>query len=170
MATLLAVASLLPLTIAAVIDIREARERLLANTTAVLAARADQLAGELDAFHQLYRRAAAILARLPDVAALSDPTDTATLATEPALVGRPLASLQHVRDALDGSAVTFDVFVAGPEAGNEPTIAYLAPVRGVDGAVTGLAALWVRATALWDLARAANERAGPRSFAVLFGG
>ncbi len=58
MAALLLVASLLPLAIGAVIDIREGRQRLIANTSALLAARGDQLVGELDAFLRGYQRAA----------------------------------------------------------------------------------------------------------------
>jgi PAS domain S-box-containing protein len=67
MAALLTVASVLPLGIAAAIDIREARQRLAANTAALLAARGDQLRGELDAFHRGYQRSAARFSRLPDV-------------------------------------------------------------------------------------------------------
>jgi hypothetical protein len=48
MMVLLVVASLLPLGVAAFIDIREAQQRLLANTAALLAARSDQLVRELD--------------------------------------------------------------------------------------------------------------------------
>jgi hypothetical protein len=46
MAALLVAASLLPLAIAAIIDIRKARERLLENTETLLAARGDRLLGE----------------------------------------------------------------------------------------------------------------------------
>src|SRR5258708_6804880 len=67
MAALLVVASLLPLAIAAFIDVREAQQRLLANTSELLAARGDQLVGELDTFHRAYARAGDKLARLPTV-------------------------------------------------------------------------------------------------------
>ena len=46
MAALLVVASLLPLGVATLINIREARHRMLANTAALLAARGDQLLHE----------------------------------------------------------------------------------------------------------------------------
>ncbi len=67
MAALLAVASLLPLGVAAFIDIREAQRRVLADMEALLAARGDQLVGELDAFHRGYQRSVDRLAHLPDV-------------------------------------------------------------------------------------------------------
>jgi hypothetical protein len=56
MAALLTVASVLPLGVAAALDIREARQRLLANTAALLAARGEQRRGELDALHRGYQR------------------------------------------------------------------------------------------------------------------
>ena len=67
MAALFVVVSLLPLGVATWIDIDEARERLLANTAAVLAARGDQLVGRLDTFNFGYQRAVSRVARLPDV-------------------------------------------------------------------------------------------------------
>ncbi len=51
MAVLLVVASLLPLGVATWININEARQLLVADTGAVLAARADQLVGRIDAFN-----------------------------------------------------------------------------------------------------------------------
>jgi PAS domain-containing protein len=70
MAALLVVASVLPLGVAAYRDTSEARRRLLANTAALLAARGDQLVGELDTFHRGYVRSVDKLARLPDVGEL----------------------------------------------------------------------------------------------------
>ena len=67
MATLFVVASLLPLGVATWINIEEARERLLANTAAVLAARGDELVGRLDTFNVGYQRAVSRVAHLPDV-------------------------------------------------------------------------------------------------------
>jgi hypothetical protein len=69
MAALLVVASLLPLSGAAFKDIRGARRQLLATTEALLAARGDQLVGEMDAFHRAFRRSTERLARLPGVLA-----------------------------------------------------------------------------------------------------
>jgi PAS domain S-box-containing protein len=65
MAALFVVASLLPLGVATWIDIREAREKLVANTTALLAARADHLADQIDIFHRGYQRAVDRLAHFP---------------------------------------------------------------------------------------------------------
>jgi signal transduction histidine kinase len=70
MAALLVVASLLPLGLATFVNIREARERLLANTAALLAARGDHLADRIDAFHRGYQRSAGRISRLPNAAAL----------------------------------------------------------------------------------------------------
>ena len=67
MAALLIVASLLPLVIAAIIDIRGARDRLLANTGALLSARGDHLSDQLDAFHHSYQRSVDRFAHLPGV-------------------------------------------------------------------------------------------------------
>jgi signal transduction histidine kinase len=100
--------------------------------------------------------------------ALLDRSGVVTLSTETPLVGMKPALGIVVQRALQGHAVMSDVFVAGREVGYAPTIAYLVPVRGRSGAVLGLVALWVRALALWDMARTSNGLAGPESFAVLF--
>src|SRR5260370_23037590 len=67
MAMLLIVASLLPLGIATFVNIREARERLLASTGALLTARGDQLVRELDTFNRGYQRSVDRVAHLPNV-------------------------------------------------------------------------------------------------------
>ena len=84
MAVLLVVASALPLIIAALIDRREGQQRLLANTAALLAARGDQLRGEIDEFHRAYQRSVDRVARFPTIVALA--------ARSPANENRPLAS------------------------------------------------------------------------------
>ncbi len=106
----------------------------------------------------------------PDVRGVGilDAAGTVQFATEARLVGTNVALRRHVRRALAGEPVISDVFMAGPEVDDAPTIAYLAPVRGTNGRQTGVAALWIKAGALWNIARASNELAGPRSFAVLF--
>jgi PAS domain S-box-containing protein len=70
MAALLVVASLLPLGVETFANIREVRERLLANTAALLAARADHLADRIDTFHRGYAHSAGRISRLPNAAAL----------------------------------------------------------------------------------------------------
>ena len=48
-----------------------------------------------------------------------------------------------------------------------PVIAYSNPVRNGAGVIIGVAVLSVRATALWDLLRSINDRAGNASYGVL---
>src|SRR5258707_15835140 len=69
---LVVIASLLPFAVAAFLDIRQARQRLMANTAAVLTARGDQLAGELDAFNRVYQLSVAEFARLPRMVELCE--------------------------------------------------------------------------------------------------
>jgi PAS domain S-box-containing protein len=202
MAALLALATLVPLAVAAFIDIRDARQRSVTSKGDLLTARGDQLVGELDTFHRGYERSVARLATLPAIVAYgqrdgresarfepdaravlevwpaSDPNirglailDTSgviLVATEPPLVGKSLAYHPYIQQALGGATVISDVHVAEPAAGDTPTIAYVAPVRGADHSVVALVALWVRATALWEVARSSNALAGPDSFAELF--
>jgi PAS domain S-box-containing protein len=202
LAALVVVASLLPLGIAAVMDIRDARERLITTTSALLAARGDQLAGELDVFHRSYQNSVRKFARLPALvdfcragpndssrlrlaaravlqvqpdgetsvrgAGLLDRFGTVIVATEDVLVGKNLAFHAYVRKAFHGEAVISDVHLAEVEVGRAPTIAYVAPVLGADRQPIGFVVLWVKATALWRIAKASNGLAGPRSFAVLF--
>jgi PAS domain S-box-containing protein len=101
-------------------------------------------------------------------AALLDRSGRVLLATEPALTGADLSYRSHVRAALGGARVISDIFFAGPQAGEEPSIAYLTPVLGPDGQTACVAALWVRASALWRAVKASNALAGQGSFAVLF--
>ncbi len=67
MAALLLVASVLPLAVVSLIEYASERDLILKSATALLAARGDQVAGELDAFHRAYQRSANRLALLPDV-------------------------------------------------------------------------------------------------------
>ena len=163
MAALLVVASLIPLGVAALVDIREARQRLQATTSSLLAARADHLVDQLDTFHRGYQTSVDGLAQLPDVmefcratphdaerlkpalravldvqpatdanvrgVALLDLRGIVTLATEDPLVGMDLSYHKYVREALVGAAVMSDIYLAAPQVGNAPTIAYLAGAR-----------------------------------------
>jgi PAS domain S-box-containing protein len=202
MAALLVVAALLPLGIEAWADLRGERQRLLANAAALLAARGDHLADELDTFHRGYQLAARKLGALPTVielcqaaageaerlraavrgilavypakdlslrgAAILDLQGRVELATETRLEGLDLSRYGFVREALHGTPVISELFVAQPEVGSAPSIAYLAPVEDATHSLAGVAVLWVQAEALWNLARAANGLAGPDSYAVLF--
>jgi PAS domain S-box-containing protein len=64
-AALLVVASLLPVTVATLISIRDARTQLLRQTELLLSARGDQLAGTLDNFNENYQRTAERITHLP---------------------------------------------------------------------------------------------------------
>jgi PAS domain S-box-containing protein len=86
-------------------------------------------------------------------------------ATEAPLVGADRAFRRYIQDGLQGNAVISDPYLS---ARGEPTIAYASPVFGRDRAVLGLAVFWVRAEAMWGIARRSNERAGADSFAVVF--
>ena len=196
-ALLLVAASLLPLGLLAAYDLRASRRHLMTTTEALLVARADELVRRLDDFNNGLRLAAERLSRMPSVVAAITGTDAreaggaidvldlwaksdpklrgvavldargmVTLTTEPALAGKTLWSRGAIREASGGRFVIADVFI-DQLAGGVPTIAYLAPVRAADGAVAGVAALWVRAEALWRLMKTANELAGPGSYAAL---
>ncbi len=201
MAALLVSISLLPLVVATGIDIREARERLVANAADLLAARGDHLAGQIDAFHRVNHVSVARFARLPLIlqfcqaspgeskrlkpalggvfdahlatdpnvsgVAIIDLAGTVKAATEERLIGDNLSRYSYVREALQGGTVISDVYVAESPGGAEPTIAYLAPVLGLDGKPVATVVLWVRASSLWAIMKQANELAGPGSFAVL---
>jgi PAS domain S-box-containing protein len=202
MAALFVVASLLPLGGATWTDIREARERLVANAADLLAARGDHLAGQIDAFHRVYQVSVARFARLPlilqycraspgeserlkptlggvfDAYPGTDPSvrgvlildlaGTVKVATDEQLLGANLSRYSYVREALQGGTVISDVHLAESPRGDEPTIAYLAPVLGLDGKPVAIAVLWMRASAVWALMKQGNELAGAGSFAVLF--
>jgi PAS domain S-box-containing protein len=202
MAALLVSISLLPLVVATGIDIREARQQLVANAADLLAARGEHLAGQLDAFHRVNHVSVARFARLPLIlqfcqaspgenkrlkpalggvfdaylgtdpnvrgVAILDLAGTVKVATEQRLIGENLSRYSHVREALQGRAVISDIYLEESPGGVEPTIAYLAPVLGLDGKPVALAVLWVRASSLWAIMKQSNELAGSGSFAVLF--
>jgi len=204
LAALLVVASVVPLTVTSVLDLRTARARLRGNVADVLAARGDQLRSELDTFHRGYLLSAAKLSHLPVLVALGEGTMTnsddavaavATVrelidlqvstdanlrsigvldrsgkviaSTDLRMLGRALSQRPYVREGLRGAPVISDVGVMDPEVDDTPVLAYVAPVPGTAGPA-GLVILWLRASALWHIARGSNELAGPGSFAVVF--
>jgi len=93
-----------------------------------------------------------------------------TMASEPALVGQNLSRRPWVREATQGHPVISDVFVDESAGAGAPTIAYLTPVRGPGGAVSGVVVLWIRAEALWQLMKTANAQVGPGSYGALVDG
>src|SRR5262245_1421355 len=66
-AVVVVVMSVLPMAIVAVMNIHAARVRVFDNEAGLLAARAEQLVGLLDAFNLQYQRAASRLARTHEV-------------------------------------------------------------------------------------------------------
>jgi PAS domain S-box-containing protein len=199
MLALLVVGCLLPLGVAAFVDLNSARQRYTADATVLLGARADQLTGELDNFNREHQRAVENLASLPGVinalqdglaiepwrlpanlqaylrndrdlrgVAILDASGTVIGATEASMVGVRLDRHGYVKAALGGASAISDVFVAESQVDHAPTIAYATPVRGPDRQVLGVAVLWVRADAMWALARGSNGLAGQGSFAVVF--
>src|SRR5260370_29829460 len=67
LAVLLVLSAILPLAIAAIVNILEARERMLDQAGALLTARGDELVQQLDTFNRGYQLGVRKLARLPDV-------------------------------------------------------------------------------------------------------
>ena len=200
---LLVAVALLPLIVSTAIDIGDARHRLVTQSAALLAARGDQLSGELDNLNDGYRHAAERIAHLPNALQLSvttsadiDPANFESLhkllsvmpasdrnvialaildahgvvkvASDSRLVGVNLAYRDFVEKALTGAPVTSDIHVAEPQIGSVPATAFAVPILADDERVIGLAILWLRAAALWDVMKASNADAGPGSFAVLF--
>src|SRR5262249_41639487 len=101
-------------------------------------------------------------------AALIDASGRVAIATEAPIAGLDLSDRPNVKTALQGKSVITDPFISSPGSGSVPTIAYFAPMIGADQKVQCVAALWIRASALWDLMKHSNALAGPSSFAVIF--
>ena len=93
-------------------------------------------------------------------AALLDRSGHVLVATEEPMIGVDLTHQRHVQSALQGVAVISDIFMDVPQVGEVPTIAYLAPVFGSNRQVVCVAALWVRAAALWTAVKTSNALAG----------
>jgi PAS domain S-box-containing protein len=99
MAALLSVASVAPLMIAAFVDTRGAAKHLEQTTAALLAARSDQLVGELDGFNLRHLLSVELLARAAATIGCCDDLDAAkTRAVQAILATRP-ASDSDVRGA-----------------------------------------------------------------------
>ncbi|MCO5167374.1 MAG: response regulator [Planctomycetes bacterium] len=195
-------AAALPLAAATASTYAAARARIERHAADLLAARADQLAGELDGFHASYARMAHRLARMPEVVAycaargaardaarpaaaavlevfagsdpqfrgvaLFDPDGRISAGTEPALLGNDYGFRTYFREAMRGRGNVSDLYVAVPEVGSVPSIAYAEPVRDAGGAVQGVAVLFMRADAFWRVVAGADDRAGADSFSVVF--
>jgi len=193
---LLGAASLLPLSIAAIVDIREARGRAVRAATDLLSARADELVGRLDTLDRGYARAVHRLAGLPAIVLATTEIDRAAevkkifdvwhesdpairglelvdgdgvvrIASELALVGIVATDRAYIREALRGRPAISDVYVSRHEVGDVPTVAFAHPILQSDR-VVGAVAVFIRASAIWDTMRDSNELGGTGSFAVMF--
>ncbi|RTL50584.1 MAG: methyl-accepting chemotaxis protein [Rhodocyclaceae bacterium] len=100
--------------------------------------------------------------------ALLDSRGEVIAATERPLLGLSLARYGFVRKTLDGAVTISDLHISGAETGATPTIAYLAPIKDRRQQVQGVAVIWVRASALWKVVADGNDKAGEKSFGVLF--
>lgn len=202
MIALLLAASSLPLAVAGLAEFWQARRIVDAQAGDLLAARTEQVADQIDAFHLSYQRPVRVIAQYePIVRFCAAPSDARTaeqpqiqalldlyarkdssfrglaildrrgvvsIATEAALVGRDDSSRTYFVNAMRGQSVISEIYVARPEAGSAPSIAYAEPVQDATGQVTGVAVLFVRAAAFWDLVSAQNGKAGDGSFSVLY--
>src|SRR6188768_3036792 len=167
MTVLLVVASLLPLGVATWISIRNANADQKASAAAVLAARADELTGRIDTFNRGYQRAVSRMALVPDMMdlLLAAPAEAQK---RKAGANAILSAWPTTDPAVRGVEVVSGVFVAEPEVGDVPTVAFLAPMLGPERQVAGVAVMWVQASALRSLLRISNGLAGPGSFGILF--
>jgi methyl-accepting chemotaxis protein len=100
--------------------------------------------------------------------AILDATGTVILGTEEPLIGRNLAYYKFVQEAIKGTPTVSDLYVSGVETGSTPTIAYLTPIKDGRRQVAGMISIWVRASAVWKVIADGNEKAGEKSFSVLF--
>jgi PAS domain S-box-containing protein len=106
--TLLVAAALFPLIVSTAIDIRDARHRLVMQSAALLAARGDQLYGELDNLNETYRHAAERIAHVPNALQLSG---TASTDIDPANF-ESLHKLLSVMPANDHSVIALAILDA----------------------------------------------------------
>jgi signal transduction histidine kinase len=189
---LLILASLVPLAIDAVMDLYADRARMLGEVGRALVAHAEQLRDQLDAFHQRHLDAARMLARTPEIgerarlpagdarpanqiltfhvasdpdikdAGIVDTAGTLIASTAPHMIGRRLTQ-PYVRAALAGTPTVSQLYVADDALDDSPLVGYATPIADHAGAVV----VWVHAEAIWRLAAASNDLAGPGSYAIV---
>jgi PAS domain S-box-containing protein len=97
-----------------------------------------------------------------------DTSGTVIAATEGPLLGRNLSNRPEIQTSLAGAEAVSDVFISREETGHVPSVAFLAPVRTSAGVIVGVYLISVRAEALWQVMRAANDTAGRGSFFAIF--
>jgi hypothetical protein len=198
MALLLVAAAALPLSATLWLAVRQTRALARTAAIERLEARADQVAERLEVLDVEYRRSVRRLASAQDVArwfesrdrsraqprmlerllrfagsdgdirglALCDLDGVVLATTEPRQRGLTRADRAYFQRARSGVISSSDIYLSEP--GGVPSMAYAAPVLAAQGAVIGVAVLFVRAQEFWRVLREANGKAGEGSFSVLF--
>ncbi|HEY0706164.1 MAG TPA: response regulator [Polyangia bacterium] len=194
---LVTVAATLPLAVGVGLLAGEARGRVREGAGELLAARADQLTAQLDAFHRRYRGLARYLARVgaerlqnegaPQAATASmaamqsilqigDGARAAILIDRNGLVVESsdavglrtnVAYRTYFQRAMQGEVFVSDIFIP-PVGETAALIGYAAPIHDKAANIIGVAALFIRAEAFWDLVRANRGHAGAGSFALVY--
>lgn len=90
------------------------------------------------------------------------------LSTDDREIGIDLSGATFMTEALANRTGVANVFVPGNSTTGDAEIAYGAPVHGPDGRVIGVAALWVRARALWNVAHALSGFEGGNNVAIIY--
>jgi PAS domain S-box-containing protein len=195
MIALLLATAFIPFLLYALLEVRESAQQILDEQTALLTARADQLADEIDTFQIERRKHAAQLAAAAAAVDCCDSPANSRSETLDALVtgiistnselaaaaliapdgtlrasagaSAPQVDPQLVHDAVRlRSAVSSALYVPRMGDPDKPLFAYAAPVLR-DDELKGVAVLWVSAAELWALMRTRNGLAGRGSFAAL---
>jgi PAS domain S-box-containing protein len=100
-------------------------------------------------------------------AGVIDRSGIVLVATEPVLNGKDFSTRSTIRSALAGSPVISSVYLSTSGTGEQPTVAYLLPVRDAKGFVVCAVGVWVHADAFWRALRTSDGLAGNGSYAVL---
>jgi signal transduction histidine kinase/ActR/RegA family two-component response regulator len=90
------------------------------------------------------------------------------LTTERQLLGTDMSNRSSIKAAQAGHSVISGIYVSGAATGSLPSVSYLAPVHNSKGQVSCIVGLWIHADAFWKELKAANNLAGPGSYAVIF--
>jgi signal transduction histidine kinase len=197
---LIVAASLAPLAAAAVLDIGGARARLRANAADLLAAHANHLRDQLDAFHHAYLQTAVKLGRHRAVSALAAAPGVEDSVAEEVrgIIGVQIETDSNVRAIgvadrqgkvimstkpdMEGVLLERDYVDKAWKGTSTVSDMHVEPALGQapviayaapidDGTpAAGLVVLWVSADALWALTDSLKELAGAGSYAVVLDG
>ncbi len=91
---------------------------------------------------------------------------TVVATTEPPLLGNNYGLRRYLQDGAAGVSGSAEIYLSVPEVGAVPSIAYVSQVRSGSKAV-GLAVLFARAAAVWEVVQAANAKGGDGGYAVV---